>query len=114
MVAVNLPLEDAEAKAFWPVYDRYDRERGELRGRLIAIIDDYTAAFQHMSDAKAKQLVTDYLEVEQERAALRQRYLEPFSAALPAPKVLRFYQIENKIDAVLRYELARRIPVLEE
>ena len=45
---------------------------------------------------------------------VRQRYLESFSAALPPRKVLRFYQIENKIDAVLRYELAASIPVLDD
>ena len=60
------------------------------------------------------QLVQDYLAVEMDRLGLRQRYLEPFSAVLPSPKVLRFYQIENKIDAVLRYELAGTIPVIEE
>ena len=114
MVAVNLDLEDAEAEAFWTVYDRYDDERAQVRDRLVALIDDYSANFRALGGEKAMQLVQDYLAVERDRLGVRQRYLEPFSAALPPRKVLRFYQIENKIDAVLRYQLAGRIPVIEE
>ena len=52
--------------------------------------------------------------IERERAKVREAFLEPISEALPGRKVMRFYQIENKIDAVLRYELARSIPVVEQ
>ena len=114
MVAVNLNLEDAEAKAFWPVYDRYDAERAQVRDRLVAIIEDYSANFGALGGEKATQLVEDYLAVERDRLGVRQRYLEKFSAALPPRQVLRFYQIENKIDAVLRYKLSESIPVIEE
>lgn len=114
MVAVNLELDDAEAQAFWPVYDRYDRERGHVRVRFVSLIEDYSANFHSLSDVQAKEFLQDYLSFERDRLSLRQRYLESFSAALPPRKVLRFYQIENKIDAVLRYELAGTIPVIEQ
>ncbi len=32
----------------------------------------------------------------------------------PGKKAARFYQIENKMDAVVRYDLAAQIPVVEE
>jgi hypothetical protein len=113
-VAVNLELEDAEAKAFWPVYDRYEGELSSVRDRLIKLIEDYTENFATMSDEKASQIVEDFLAIERERAEVREKYLEPFSEALPGRKVVRFYQIENKIQAVFRYELARNIPVIEQ
>ncbi len=114
LVAVNLELDDAEAKAFWPVYDRYEGELSSVSNRLIDLIEDYTANFATMSDEKASQIVEDFLAIERERAELREKYLEPFSEALPGRKVARFYQIENKIQAVFRYELARNIPVIEQ
>ena len=114
MVAVNLKLEDTEAEAFWPVYDRYENERALVGERLVELIEDYSTNFRSMSDEKATQLVQDYLVIERDRIGVRQRYLELFSAALPPRKVLRFYQIENKIDAVLRYEMAGKIPVIDE
>jgi hypothetical protein len=114
LVAVNLELEDAEAKAFWPVYDRYQGDLASVRDRMIELIEDYTANFATMSDEKASQIVEDFLAIERERAEVREKYLEPISEALPGRKVVRFYQIENKIQAIFRYELARSIPVIEQ
>ena len=37
-----------------------------------------------------------------------------FAKVLPGRTVARFYQIENKMDAVLRFDLAEAIPVIEE
>jgi len=52
--------------------------------------------------------------MERERADVREEYRDDFSDVLPGRKLARFYQIENKIHAILRYELARGIPVIEE
>ena len=111
-VAANLQLSDAEAQAFWPVYDRYQKDLAAVQARLLAVIHDYAEHFGSLSDEQALKLVKEYLAVERERAKVRSAYLKPISAALPGVKVMRFYQIENKIDAVLRYELAATIPVV--
>ena len=112
LVDVNLELSDAEAGAFWPVYDRYQAELDAVQARLLGVIEAYIASFGSMTHENANQLVDDYLVVEMDRVELRRKYLGPISAALSGRKVLRFYQIENKIDAVLRYELAATIPVV--
>jgi hypothetical protein len=114
LVAVNLDLEDAEARAFWPVYDRYEGDLSSVNDRFVQLIEDYTTNFATMSDEKAGQIVEDFLAIERERAEVREKYLEPFSKALPWRKVARFYQIENKMQAIFRYELARSIPVIEQ
>jgi len=114
LVDVNLALSDAEAGSFWPVYDRYQRDLAVVQERLLRVIEDYTANFGTMTDEKARSLVEEYLAVERDRAEIRRAYLAPISEALPGRKVMRFYQIENKIEAVLRYELARTIPVVEQ
>lgn len=114
LVDVNLQLTDEEARSFWPVYDRYQKDLASIQERLLRIIDDYKANFGNMTDAKALQLVDEYLAVERDRAEVRRSFLAPISAALPGRKVMRFYQIENKIDAVLRYDLAATIPVVEQ
>ena len=45
---------------------------------------------------------------------MRRDYVAEFAKVLPGRKVARFYQIENKMDAVIRYDLAATIPVVEE
>lgn len=113
-IAVNLGLSNEEAAAFWPVYGRYQQEISGIGDRMAALIQEYTTHFGDLSNEKALQLVQDYLGLEAERVKVRQTYLPEFAKVLPGRTVARFYQIENKMDAVLRYELASTIPVIEE
>jgi hypothetical protein len=113
LVAANLGLTDEEAKQFWPVYDRYQGELKGINDRLQKVIEDYVANFHDLSNEKATALTGDYLSVEEDRAKVRRSYLPEIAKTLPGKKVARFYQIENKMDAVLRYDLAKEIPVVE-
>ena len=114
MVAVNLKLTDDEAAKFWPVYDRYQKARQANGDRLVAVIEEYTTNFATLSNEKAMKIVEDYLSVEAERVKVRRDYVGEFAKVLPGRKVARFYQIENKMDAVMRYDLAATIPVIDE
>jgi hypothetical protein len=114
LVAVNLGLSDEEAAKFWPVYERYQKELNAVGDRIEAIVHDYIASFHDLSDEKATQLMDGYLSAEAERLQIRRSYFGEFGKILPGRTVTRFYQIENKIDAILRYELAGAIPVVDE
>jgi len=114
LVAANLTLSDDEAARFWPLYDRYQTELNAVQDRGVKIIEDYSASFKNLSDEKAMKLAGDWLAAEADRVKIRQTYLDQFAKVLPGRKVVRFYQIENKMDAVLRYELAAEIPVVQE
>lgn len=113
-VAVNLQLTDEQAKAFWPLYDEYAQQIGAIGDRVATLVADYEKSFKDLSDEKALQLITGYLDAEAERAKLRRSYVDQFAKILPGRTVARFFQLENKIDAVLRYELAKSIPVVDE
>ena len=114
LVAVNLNLTADEAAKFWPIYDRYQKEINATGDRLVGVIQDYTANFNDLSNDKAMKIVDDYLTIEADRVKVKRAYLDEFAKALPGRKVARFYQIENKMDAVIRYNLAATIPVVEE
>ncbi len=112
-VAVNLRLTDEEAARFWPLYDRYEGELRTINDRVVKLLDEYSNSFPNLADDRAAALIGDYLTAEADRAQLRRTYLPEFSKALPGRKVARFYQLENKMEAVLRYDLAAHIPVVE-
>jgi hypothetical protein len=114
LVAVNLGLTPEEATRFWPLYDRYQQEMNAIGDRFAAVIEEYTANFRDLSNDKAMKLMQDYLAVEADRVKVRRSYLGEFAKILPGRTVARFYQIENKMDTVLRYELAAAIPVVDE
>ena len=114
LVAANLTLTDEEAGRFWPLYERYQTELKAVNDRTVKVIQDYTASFHDISDDKAMKLAEDWLSAEGDRVKVRRTYLDEFAKVLPGKKVVRFYQIENKMDAVLRYDLASEIPVVGE
>ncbi len=114
LVAANLTLTDDEASRFWPVYDRYQGELNKVNDRLLKVVQDYTGTFKTMSDDQAMQLAEQYLTVEEDRAKVRRNFLPEIAKALPGRKVVRFYQIENKMDAVMRFDLASEIPVIDQ
>ena len=110
-VAENMELNEAEAKSFWPVYERYQDELFLLRARTLKMLGDYEASYEKMTNDIAKRLLDEYLKIETLRLKLHQAYLPKFRRVLPDTKVARYYQLENKIQAVLMYELARTIPL---
>ena len=111
LVAENMQLTEAEAKAFWPVYDQYQDELFLLRSRTVKLINDFANAYEKMTSDTAKKLMDEYMTIESLGPKLRQTYLPKFRKVLPEAKVVRYYQIENKIQAALFYELAKSIPL---
>ena len=112
VVAETMGMTESEAKAFWPVYEAYQKDLAELNDRTIKLIDDYADNYGAMSNEAAKKLMDEYMAIEAERLKIRQSYLPRFRQVLPEMKVLRYYQLENKIQAVVNYELAASIPLV--
>jgi polyhydroxyalkanoate synthesis regulator phasin len=112
VVAEAMGMTEPEAKAFWPVYEAYQRDLAKINDRTIKLIDDYAENYGTMSDQAAKKLMDEYMAIETERLNIRQSYLPRFRQVLSEMKVLRYYQLENKIQAVVNYELAASIPLV--
>jgi hypothetical protein len=115
LVAVNMQLTDAEAKGFWPIYDAYQKDLQDVDGRLLTVISTYAAAYNGAAvpSDMARNLVDQYLDIEQDEAKMTRSYVPKLAEVLPGVKVARYLQIETKIRAVARYELAARIPLVE-
>lgn len=112
-IAENMQLTETEAKAFWPVYERYQDELFLLRARLMKLINDYAEVYDNMTNDTAKRLLDELLTIDSLGPKLRQTYLPKFRDVLPDVKVVRYFQIENKINAALVYELAAKIPLIK-
>jgi hypothetical protein len=115
VVAQNLKLTDAEGAAFWPVYDAYQKDLELINQRLTAAILAYADAYNKgpVTNDAAKKLLAEALAIDEAEAKLKSTSAPKILAALPATKAARYIQIENKIRAVVRYELAAGIPLVE-
>jgi len=115
LVAANMDLTESEAKAFWPVYDAYQKNLKAINKRIAELVDSYAADYQAntVTDEKAKKLTAQYVDIQKAEANLQASFVPKLSKVLPAKKVIRYLQIENKIRAVINYELAAEIPLVD-
>jgi len=115
VVATNMELTESEAKSFWPIYDEYQKDLHRINQRIANLLDSYADDFRSKSLTydKAKKLIDQALAIEQAEANLKSSDAPKLSNALPVKKVARYLQIENKIRAVLKYDLAQGVPLVQ-
>ncbi len=113
LIAENLGLTEAESKVFWPVYEEYQKELAAINQRLLKAIQGYAQEYnaKTLTDDKAKALMTEALAIEEAEVALKKKYMDRLNGVIPAIKAARYIQMENKIRALLRFDLAAEIPL---
>ena len=115
LVATNMELTESEAKGFWPIYDAYQKDLGAINLRIAGLVERYAddVRGKSLSDAGARKLIAESVAIETAEADLRVSYAKKLEAVLPAKKVARYLQIESKIRAVVKYDLATGVPLVE-
>src|SRR4029077_8877269 len=115
LVATNMELTESEAKGFWPIYDEYQNDLQKINRRIVGLLENYAADFRDKSltDDKAKKLIDEAIAIEAAEAHLKSTYVPKLSKVLPVKKIARYLQIENKIRAVVKYELAQGVPLVQ-
>ena len=113
VVATTLDLTEGEAKAFWPVYNAYQSDMITYYDRVVKLIDTFAKAYSSMTDETATKLLGEFLALETDHAAILKSYAPRFRRTLPPVKVARLYQVENKMRALVNYEIAREIPLIK-
>jgi hypothetical protein len=115
LVAGNMELTESEAKGFWPVYEGYQKDLAGINQRIAKLIESYAADYRAntLTDEKAKKLIDELVAIEQAEAGLKTSYVPKLSKVLPPKKVARYLQIENKIRALVKYELAGGVPLVQ-
>jgi hypothetical protein len=112
-IVTNMQLTKMEAKNFMPVYGDYQAKLEKLVDRKGKLIEKFAANYETLSDDMAKSLLETDIAIDADYQKLRQSYLPKFRGVLPDKKVARFYQLESKIHAVVEFEIARRIPLVQ-
>lgn len=113
IVAASMGLTPIESADFWPLYREYRLAIAEVDDQLLGLIEDFAVKYNSMTDEQAKSMVDQFLALELKSIKVRKKHLKNFRKILPEKKVLRFVQVENKLDAIVRYELAKTVLVLQ-
>ena len=113
IVSDNMELTEEEAKGFWPIYQAYQEDLHKINERMAKVINEYAVAYNKgaLLDKTARQLIDEAIEIDIDEAKLKKSYVPKLSKVLPGVKVARYLQIENKVRAIVRHELAAAIPL---
>ena len=112
LLAMNVPLTEAEATKFWPIYDRYADDMRKHNDEFYSIIKDYAANQKTLTDAQAIGMVKRWSDIQVEVAQTRQKYVPLFEKVLPGKKAALFFQIDRRLYALMDLQTASEIPLV--
>ena len=112
IVTAAMQLSGDESESFWPLYREYREAMRKVDNRSVKLITDYSENLDIMSDEIAQEMLKEFIGIRQGELDVTRKYLKRFQKILPATKVARFFQLENKLDAVIDFELASEVPLV--
>lgn len=115
LVADNMQLTESEAKGFWPIYEGYQKDLMAINQRIIGLIESYAGVYttDTITDETAKTLTAELVSIQTAESELQSSYVPKLAKVLPPKKVLLNLQIESKIRAAIKYNLAAQIPLVK-
>lgn len=111
-IAETMELTSAESEVFWPLYNEYNEKAYTIQSKRVKIIKDFAENYESLSDEKADELMTSYMNFKQEVLKLNKSYYKKFKKILPATKAALYFQVESKIDDLINASLAAEIPLV--
>ena len=113
ILAANLELDEEESAVFWPLYQEYRNELEVAVSTRIDLLNEYFASYETLTDKEALALLDKHLDWQHDVLKIRSTYAKKMRKVLPGRTVARFFQIENKMDLIVEYELAGEIPLIK-
>ena len=114
LVRLGMALTAADSVKFWPVYNKYEKERQKLGKERILILQDYADHFSDITNAKADELVNRIFKNDAALAALHKTYYTTLKTKLNAKQAAKFLQIESYINSFLKSVIQEEIPIIGE
>jgi len=109
--AQNLQLSDSESRAFWPIYDECELAMKKITDRRLALLDEYAAKFDTLTDADADRLLAERMKLDEQALETKQKYAKKVQKALPSVKALRYAQLQDRIDNIIAAQVFSLIPI---
>ena len=114
LITEVMQLSDSESTDFWALYNEYQEKLYKVGTKRVQLIKDFAENFDNMSGDKAKEVMLTANAIDGEYLKLQKSYTKKFLKILPAQKVLRYFQAENKIKLLIDSEISSEIPLLND
>jgi hypothetical protein len=106
-------LSNAQAKKFWPVYKKYQKELGKLNEQELLLIKKYADNVDDMSSDIAKEIAHEAFQLDIARGYLKKKFYRQFEFATDGITAARFFQIENQLGLLIELQIAAVLPLME-
>src|SRR5258705_1351165 len=102
IIAENLPLSDAEAEKFWPIYQHYTNELKQINDEKYVLLKDYAQSWGNMSNQDALIYIRRW-----------SKYVPVVSQVLSGKGTATFFQLDRRISMMMDIQLASQIPLVQ-
>jgi len=113
LIQKAVPMSEEQGKAFWPMYEKYEKELIKVNDTRLAMINEYAKNYESMTDEKAAELIMRAMDFQDKRFALRKSYLGDLKNILPPKMVARLLQLENQMDLLIDLQIASEVPLVK-
>ena len=113
LVAATVPLTNAEAKKFWPIYESYQRAMDVINRQRNVALESLLPHDKPMSNLAARNLARDLMAADEAEVKAKRKMFNAVMRALPAAKAARYVQLETKISAIQAYDIAAAFPLIK-
>ena len=113
VLAATLKLTEEESRVFWPIYDQYELEMKKVTDQRLAMLDQYAAKYDALTDADADVMLNTRYKLDEQATKTRVKYAKKIQKALPSVKALRYVQVQDRIDNILAGEMYSMIPLAQ-
>lgn len=112
VIAEEMHLTDQESNAFWPIYRKYRTEMDRVADGRVELALEYADLYPEVPEDRAKAMLEKMAALQKKAVDVRNRYLKKLRKVLPSSKVLRFAQLENRLDLAISVEIAAAVPLV--
>lgn len=111
LVLDGLKLSNETEVEFLPVYNAYQQDQVKSARTMSAIIVDFSKNYNALTNVKAQELLSKWLDEQQSKLNLKKEYVAKFEKVMSKKELMRYYQIEKKLEAIVENELGKAIPL---
>lgn len=113
VITEMMQFTDADDAAFWPIYREYEVQLSRLNDDRLRLIETYANSYTKLTPTIANDLMSKALDLEAQRAALKQKYFGKLKTALSPITAAKAVQIENQIQLLIDLQVAASLPVIQ-
>ncbi len=113
IITQAMQLDATQSDLFWPIYRKYEADLIKLNDQALALVKDYAANYDNMTDPMAKDLLKRGFSIREGRTKLLKKYTGEVEKKVSPKVAARWAQCEQAIQAAIDMQMASELPLMK-